>query len=137
MGFFVVNDFEGYHAPTVDAQGEDFIFFHESLCVLAALQWIDERECIPQRVAIYSDNSNTVDIFNSLSASPRLNPILRTACDIALDGGHDWKVLFIPGKDNQTADALSRFDIDRALKLQPALTVRSFEPPRVTLGPKD
>ena len=47
----------------------------------------------------------------------------------------DWKVLYVQGKNNQVADALSRFDIARAVSATPRLRVSTFEPPRITLGP--
>nr|AAZ14941.1 putative retroelement protein [Coprinellus disseminatus] len=134
MGFWVVNENLGFYSPTVDTQGEDFIFFHESLCVLSAIIWLDEHECLPQRLTIYTDNTNTVDMFNTLSASPRMNPILKAACDIALTGLLDFKVLYVPGCDNHVADALSRFDVPRALVFAPHLRVSTFTPPRITLG---
>ncbi|KAH6902560.1 putative retroelement protein [Coprinopsis sp. MPI-PUGE-AT-0042] len=142
MGFWVKNEDLGFYSPTINMPvGEDFIFVHEAMCVLSAICWLDEHEAIPQRVTIYTDNSNTADVFNSLSASPRINPILMAACDIALTSIIDFKVLFVPGVRNPVADALSRFDITRAIdeaRADPSapshLRVSPFKPPSIKLG---
>ncbi|KAF5335351.1 hypothetical protein D9611_011685 [Ephemerocybe angulata] len=134
MGFWIKSLNLGLYADTIDTQGEEFIFFHESLCVLSALHYMDVELGMPRRATIFTDNSNTVDIFNSLAASPRINPILKAACDIALESCSGFKVLFVPGINNQIADALSRFDFDRATSLSPGIKLRRFTPPRVTLG---
>ncbi|KAF6757032.1 hypothetical protein DFP72DRAFT_809967 [Ephemerocybe angulata] len=136
MGFWIRDFNLGFYTSTIDTQGEEFIFFHESLCVLSALRHIDDAGYLPSHITIFSDNSNTVDIFNSLRASPRINPILKQACDISLDSCSDYKVLFVPGVQNQIADALSRFDFDRATSLSPGIVFHPFTPPRITLGDK-
>lgn len=134
MGFYVPHLHLGFCASTVDSGDEEFIFFHEALCVLSALAWVDQTYREPQRLILYTDNSNSVDIFNTLSASPRLNPILISACNISLSSFHDFKVLFIPGYQNTIADALSRFEIDKAHYIDRQLQIHLFQPPRVTLG---
>lgn len=68
------------------------------------------------------------------SCSARINPILIAACNIALTSCIDFKVLYVPGRDNQVADALSRFDVSRAISIVPTLRISAFEPPRITLG---
>lgn len=140
MGFWIQHEEWGdlgFHAPTVDTQGEEFIFFHEALCVLMALQWLEKYQSLPTRVSIYTDNTNTVDIFNSLAASPRMNPVLIEACDIAINSLVDFKVLYIPGPQNQVADALSRDDFARALSIVPDMRISPFEAPQVRLGRGD
>ncbi|KAF6747917.1 hypothetical protein DFP72DRAFT_821139 [Ephemerocybe angulata] len=134
MGFWIRDLNLGFYAPTQDIDAEEYIFFHESLCVLSALLHIDAVGYQPNHTTIFSDNSNTVDIYNSLKASPRVNPILMAACDVALESCSDFKVLFIPGIENQVADALSRFDFDRARAISPGIDIQPFTPPRITLG---
>ncbi|KAF6742173.1 hypothetical protein DFP72DRAFT_831252 [Ephemerocybe angulata] len=136
MGFWIKDSNLGLYADTLDTQGEEFIFFHESLCVLSALDYLDGELGMPRRTTVFSDNSNTVDIFNTLAASPRINPILMAASDIALESCSDFKVLFVPGIQNQIADALSRFDFDRATSLSPGIKFHRFTPPRIALGEK-
>jgi hypothetical protein len=120
--WFPAADFGFQHAlsPYVPSPG---IFFHESLAVVSALSWFIHN--IPlhprMRIAIYSDNSNTVDMFNSLRAQPLYNPLLITAIDLLLDHGVDLHVFHIPGQVNIVADALSRLRFDTIALYAPSL----------------
>jgi hypothetical protein len=125
---------EGFQSPltNVDHYG---IFFYEALAVLSALDWAANNDLAsPHRVAIFSDNSNTVDMFNSLRAQPYLNPILLTAVDILRSRAVELRVYHIPGEQNVVADALSRFRNDFATTCEPSLHISMFQPPRLTLG---
>ncbi|EMD33083.1 hypothetical protein CERSUDRAFT_57208, partial [Gelatoporia subvermispora B] len=86
------------------------------------------------RLGIYSDNSNTVHIFNSLCAQPEYNRILRSAIDVRIDLDLDVHVHWIPGQENTVADALSRGALDRALEIHPGLNILPFIPPQDALG---
>ncbi|KAF9034568.1 hypothetical protein BJ165DRAFT_1356210 [Panaeolus papilionaceus] len=128
MGFYSRELHLGFTCSITHTE-DQIIFYNEALCVLSALTWLDDREALAKRIVIYTDNTNTVDIFNSLRASPRFNPILIHACDILLRTPHDLKVLYVPGERNLVADALSRGRIGDALRLDHLLQVESFEPP--------
>ena len=77
---------------------------------------------------IYTDNSNTVDIFSSLRVLPPYNHLLKTAINILNLGDSDMRVLHVPGVDNAIADALSRADFKHAIDLAPGLRISTFEP---------
>jgi len=77
---------------------------------------------------IYTNNSNTVDIFCSLQALPAYNHLLVAAVDIILAGNHNLHVLHVSRLDNQVADALSRSNFELALDLVPGLKIITFEP---------
>ncbi|RDX39624.1 hypothetical protein OH76DRAFT_1367314 [Lentinus brumalis] len=113
------------------------IFFHEALAVCIALHrvpvWRQAGRAI-YRLAILSDNTNTVSIFNTLSADPAYNTILISAVDVLLDTGVDLRVDHIPGEFNVVADALSRRCFDFALSLDPSLTLHTLTPPQDALG---
>lgn len=110
------------------------IFYFEALCVLCALtdaaHWIGKGV----RLLIYTDNLNTVHIFNSLSCLPSYNHLLHHAVDFLLSHNIDLHVLHVPGIDNGVADALSRCHFASALSLDPDLKISPFKPPRWTLG---
>jgi hypothetical protein len=111
------------------------IFYLEALAVLSALAFVvDHCSPRPSRVAIFTDNTNSVNIFHSLHARPPYNPILLTAVDLLLTSNISLRVFYIPGQDNVVADALSRFHNDIAIASVPELHVSFFQPPRLTLG---
>jgi hypothetical protein len=104
------------------------IIFYEALAVLSVLD--DARHRFPHgsKIAVYTDNSVTVAMFNSLRALPEYNCILKASVDILLECDFQLRVLHIAGESNDVADALSRADFMRALRLRPGLTIKSFEP---------
>ena len=61
------------------------IFYNEALTVLAALEWSSSLAPIPRRVAIHTDSTNSLNIFNSLCVSDIYNPILMSAITIWID----------------------------------------------------
>jgi hypothetical protein len=134
MGFYSPHFLLGFHsALPVDAPING-IFFFEALSVCAALHWASGLPVPPKTLTIYSDNTNTVDIFNSLRASPVYNPILKSSVDVRVTYNIDLQVLHIPGELNTVADALSRSQFDVARSLVPGLTILPFQPPRDALG---
>jgi len=134
MGFWYLSSLLGFYSPTpLDAL--DFpIFYFEALCVLCALQDVSSRVNCRSRVIIYTDNLNTVQIFNTLGCLPSYNHILRRSVDLLLSTGIDLRVLHVPGEQNSVADALSRCNFEKALFLASGLKISPFQPPRWTLG---
>ena len=154
MGFWYPDFNIGFYSPTPCYEHPDLIFYFEALCVHSALFDAHRRTGAKEngRFIIYTDNSNTVDIFSSLRALLPYNHLLKTAIDILNIGNHDMCVLHVPGLENGVADALSRTNFQRALDLAPALKIANFEPwswspdangsltfqpPRGTLGAAD
>lgn len=154
MGFWYPELDVGFYSPTPYHEHPDLIFYFEALCVHSALFDAHRRTATKGsgRFIIYTDNSNTVDIFSSLRALPPYNHLLKTAIDILNLGENDMRVLHVPGVDNAVADALSRADFQRAIDLAPRLKISAFEPwswspnnkgslifqpPRGTLGETD
>ncbi|KAI0323360.1 hypothetical protein GY45DRAFT_1264713, partial [Cubamyces sp. BRFM 1775] len=113
------------------------IFFFEALAVCAAIHrariWKRAGRSI-RRLAVLSDNSNSVAIFNSLRASPAYNTILTSAVDVMLDCALDIRVEHIPGASNIVADALSRGKLDLVKQLVPGIDILPFTPPQDALG---
>ena len=154
MGFWYPSLNIGFYSQTPHYEHPDLIFYFEALCVHSALFDAHRRTTQGEngRFLLYTDNSNTVDVFSSLRALPPYNHLLKTAVDILDMGDSDMRVLHVPGVDNAVADALSRADFDRAISLSPGLKISCFEPwswsptgqgsltfqpPRGTLGEPD
>ena len=128
MGFWYPGLDIGFVSPTPTQWNPLLIFYFEALCVLSALHDAHRRSPSGSRFLIYTDNSNTVDIFNTLRALPDYNHLLLTAVDILDEGHHDLRVLHVPGVKNGVADALSRLQLTRALELVPGLKISPFQP---------
>jgi hypothetical protein len=134
LGFWYPSLNLGFCSPTPGIPDASLIFYFEALCVLCALQDIASRVPRAAKVVIYTDNLNTVHIFNFLACLPDYNPILRHAVDIILSNDLNLRVLHVPGEQNVVADALSRCLFSSALDIVPQLKISPFEPPRWTLG---
>lgn len=114
------------------------IFFFEALCVCSAvheardLAVLDsDSHYVHSTLAVFTDNTNTVDIFNSLRAKPVFNEILKSAIDMCLEYNFNLRVLHIPGVDNRIADALSRDEDNMAISLALGLLISYFQPPQL------
>jgi hypothetical protein len=133
MGFWYPQSDLAFFAPTPDLP-DSAIFFFEALCVFCALQDASLRIEPGSRIVIYTDNLNTVQIFNSLACLPEYNHILRRSVDILLARKLNLRVLHIPGEQNTIADALSRSKFDVAISSNHNLRLSPFQPPLWTLG---
>lgn len=111
------------------------IFYLEALAVVSVLYWaLTTPESPPSCVVIYTDNSNTVDMFNSLGANMTHNPLFTAAVDLLHTYCAELCVLHVSGLDNVVADRLSHFDNTLVCAAAPGLTIQQFIPPRLTLG---
>ena len=83
---------------------------------------------------IYSNNTNTINIVNSLRATTPYNQLLIWAMNIVLDHNLEFQVLHVQSADNSIADAVSWFKNDLAVSLCPGLVIQTFQPPQDVLG---
>jgi hypothetical protein len=120
------------HLPTNGPH--DSIFFYEALAVCSAIHSVQNMTEPPAKLLVYTDNSNTVAIFDSLRAKPIYNSLLLSAVDVLLGYGVDLRVEHIPGQQNVIADALSRFHNKLIKDLVPTAQIFDFEPPWDALG---
>jgi hypothetical protein len=140
MGFWLPERLLGFYSPVPSEPPADTIFFFEALCVASALRWYcttvlsNTTTASRYRLTIFTDNSNTVSIFNTLRATPAYNMILRTAVDDLIQYNVDLRVLHVPGEDNTVADAISRSRPLDAKGYAPGLVIRPFQPPQEPLG---
>ena len=130
MGFWDTDGNLDFYTPTfpLDEVPEDLIFHFKALCMLLALSHIhknaDNSSCC---IVIYTNSSNTFDIFNLLQCWPAYNHIIKSTVDILIDGSHNLRVLHVPGVDNSVANALLHFDFVRAEELSPGLIIWPFQ----------
>ena len=89
---------------------------------------------VPHHLLIFSDNTNTVDIFHSLRSLPPYNELLKFVISLLVKHNISLRVSHIPGTENRIADALSRFENAKAITMCPDLTISPFQPPHVSLG---
>ena len=99
-----------------------------------ALLLLLELPLPPRRLAIYTDNLNTVQMFDSLRALEGYDEILLRACEILIESKIDLRVWHVPGEYNTVADAISRQLFDLAYQYAPGLQIYTLIPPRWTLG---
>jgi hypothetical protein len=134
MGFWYPELKRGFFSSTPTNSKVDIIFFYEALAVFCALRNVSHRAQRGDHVVIFTDNLNTVQIFNSLKCLPKFNIILKASVDILLETDINLRVLHIPGTENIVADALSRFQFHTAIQVIPDLQITSFQPPLWSLG---
>ncbi|PIL36254.1 hypothetical protein GSI_01916 [Ganoderma sinense ZZ0214-1] len=90
----------GFFCPTPDNIPTNGIFFPEALAICSAIHKLTAWRSIGRhikRIAILSDNTNAVSIFQSLRADPAYNPILMSAVDVLLTNESEHRVDHIPG----------------------------------------
>ncbi|RDX45993.1 hypothetical protein OH76DRAFT_1485786 [Lentinus brumalis] len=124
----------GFHCLRPGSAPSGAIFFFEALAVCSAVHRVHGWQRANRRVtrlAVLSDNTNTVSLFNSLRALPAYNHILYSTVDVLLDSDLQLRVDRIPGKLNVVADTLSRglFDVARSCDPLIKLSRQPFREP--------
>jgi hypothetical protein len=118
----------GFMTPTPCETPATQISFYEALAVLSVLEDARTRFPTGSKIIVYTDNFTSVAMFNSLRCLPEYNCILKAAVNILIETDFSLRVLHIAGLNNDVADALSRADLMRALRVNPRLIIRNFEP---------
>ncbi|KAF8798610.1 hypothetical protein BYT27DRAFT_7150913, partial [Phlegmacium glaucopus] len=108
LGFWYPANKTGFYAPTPVNVPTKYIFYFESLCVLSALTDVLKKAPQGSHIIIYTDNSNTVNIFQSYWSLPPYNHLLKDVVDIILHNDYSLCVLYIPGTKNVVTDTLSQ-----------------------------
>lgn len=129
LGFWYPISKDGYYASTPVNVPSNVIFYFEALSVLSAIVNVQTKAPRGSKILIYTDNSNTVDIFRSLKCLPPYNHLLKQAVDVLIRNDYSLRVLHVPGEQNAVADALSRVQFSVAFKLEPYLKLNTFHPP--------
>jgi len=97
--WFPQENFVGQSPLPVDGP-TDTIFFFKALAVCSAVYFVPDMDDPPSQVLIYTDNTNTIAMFNSLQAHPPYNSILLSTVEVLLQYGVDLQV-------ESTAESLS------------------------------
>ncbi|RDB15381.1 hypothetical protein Hypma_004640 [Hypsizygus marmoreus] len=136
MGFYYPEHQLGFYATVPPETPSDQILYFEALCVASALQHATETftSKSPLRIVLFTDNTNSVNIFSSLYSLPAYTEILKFFCDVLIQTTHQVRVLHVPGASNAVADALSRAQFTTAMALVPSLSISYFQPPHLPLG---
>ena len=131
LGIWYPSLYLGLQAPAhqIFAQQGGSIFYLKALCICAAILDAAPRLQPNQHLAVFTDNINTVQLFNSLSALPAFNWMLIQVADCVLSQGFDFRVFHVPGVHNEIADALSCLQNDQLAISHPELVILPFQPP--------
>jgi hypothetical protein len=105
-----------------------WIYLFELCAIFAAIDWLITEGFSDCRIALFSDNSNCVDAFNSLSSPHPYNIVLRACIDRLLSNNIRLRVFHIPGSENVVADLLSRDRAPEVLLRIPNIQIASFSP---------
>ena len=133
IGVWFLGKHIGYQYPLPLSPPKDAIFFFEALAVCSAILLARSFQKTT-RLIVYTDNTNTFDIFTSLAAKPVYNRILMCSINMLLKDELDLQVFHIPSKDNLIADPLSRYKNRLTTTLSPGLIIGTFLPPQDALG---
>jgi hypothetical protein len=132
IGIWFPGKYTGFQCSLPADGPKDLIFFYEALAVYSAFCLGAGYGC--DRITVYSNNTNTVDMFSSLRAKPVYNSILMSAVDFSINNSIATKLYYVPSMQNIIADHLSRFQNAKALQLAPKLQIQSFKPPQDAMG---
>jgi hypothetical protein len=133
LGFWLPDSHLGFWSHIPEDPPTGTIFYFEALCILSAILHATTLGVMVNRLVVYTDNLNTVQIFNSLSALPAYNEILKCSVDHLLsnlDHPINLRVLHIAGELNTVADALSRGHLHTVIDNAPGIAIKTFSPPR-------
>jgi hypothetical protein len=133
LGFWYPGLSAGFWSPIPEDPPKDTIFYFEALSVLSAIIQSTSMGFSVIKLVIYTDNLNTVHMFNSLSALPAYNELLKCAVDHLLSDlvtPMQLRVIHVPGDQNIVADSLSRRQLHIAVDNVPSIAINTFIPPR-------
>lgn len=134
LGFYLERSKEGFQCSVPLNPPKDSIFYFEALAVVSVIDAVTRLPTVPTRLLIFSDNTNTVDIFHSLRCLPPYNELLKFSVSLLIKFNISLRVVHVPGVDNVIADCLSRFENTKALAACPGLSISLFQPPRLAMG---
>ena len=130
LGFWFPSLSAGFWSLILKEPLSNTIFYFEAISVLSAILHSTTMGLMICKLVVYTDNLNTVQIFNSLSALPEYNDILKAAIDhllLDLTNPIQLHIIHVPGDSNNT---LSHGFLHTIIDNMPFVTIEHFEPPR-------
>jgi hypothetical protein len=134
LGFWFPGVNTGFWSPVPEDPPNGTIFYFEALSVLSAILHSTSFGFPVYKLVIYTDNLNTVHMFNTFSALPSYNEILKGAVDHLLSDLNNpiqLRVIHVPGHQNFVADALSRGHLHIVADDVADIVIDTFSPPLI------
>jgi hypothetical protein len=119
LGFFLERSREGFQCEIPQEAPRDTIFYFEALAVVSVVDAVLKWATVPSQLLIYSNNTNTVNIFHSLHALSPYNDHLKFTVSLLLKHNISLRVVHIAGV---------------AVDACPDLSISTFQPPRLEMG---
>ena len=94
LGFFFERSAEGFQCHVPESPHKDTIFYFEALAIVSVINAVSWMQPIPSRLLIFSDNTNSVDIFSSLCSLPPYNNLLKFTVSLLI--AHDISLRVAP-----------------------------------------
>jgi hypothetical protein len=138
LGIFIPDSNLGFWCDVGHELPSDWIYFRKLWGVVTAIHYT--VECLgleDDKIVIFTNNTNSVDAFNTLAVELIYNSMLKYAVDLLIKSQCQVRVLYVPGVENRVADALSRKQSDRVDQSMPGLIVNQLTPPRDALGEEE
>lgn len=124
----------GFQSPLLGSAPTGTIFYYEALAVTAGILDAVTQLGTDHHLVVFTNNLNTVSMFNSLTALPPYNWLLMASVDAIMNASIDFRVFFIPGVNNIIADHLSHWKNSEACAALLGLSIHPFTPPQNMLG---
>ena len=134
LGYWFPGLSAGYWSHIPEDPPKDTIIYFEALSVLSAILHSTRLGFPITQLTVYTNNMKTVQMFNSLSALPAYNDILKTAVDhllINVENPIQLQVIHIPGHLNTITLALSRGELHTVVDNVPNIVIDLFSPPLI------
>jgi hypothetical protein len=119
---------QGFYSQVILNLASKIIFYFEALAVAEALDNLCTSAIKSSKIIVYSDNMNTVNIFNSLHCLSSFNPLLCFCVDIFLEKEFNVCIVHISDVQNTVVDVISHQEFERAAKSVLELYISSFQP---------
>lgn len=134
LGFWSPAQCEGFQALPPSNYPFNVIFLLKALAIVAAIEWATERLRVGNCLAIFMDNSNTVDMFYTIHTLPLYNPVLTYTVNILISARIDLRVCHIPRILNTIANHISCWKNEDASTFVLGLRISTLILPQVMLG---